>query len=938
MPDIRILNAFYRFRKLIASFVIVIGFFAYYNVFLIDHTLENLQFSLEQTALAYDISDTKGLDIVLRQVMTMELTPLRVDAFSMGNLEYAANIVNEGKHFQQLDYIELTLSSVVEDKEKKRGAFLGMLDRINRPVRNAVIDIANKRYGVLRPKVKVRDPGEVVSEEFIKKIKEIEKEEDLNVASLRYKKLIAENIEEQDVAILKLRLAYIYHRMSEYDKAMEMYKEIVRTYYPSQEAKIAQILIYSLGQMERLKKEADSLIRTIEKHPQFASSDAYYKVGTIYMQLFNFDEAANYFRKVFELFPKRDIALKARFNLAWILKQQNRYDESLEEFSNIVDESPKSDLVLKSFYQIADILYTQERYQEAVDACIRIADDYKGEPISSLCLFQAGNIYMYDLNDPDKAQEIFDRLVSEYPDSPYSKHLTSQKNVVAMFITQVVPGTRRILAWRIAGLLCLSGYSGKLVQGSAISTEESLAASLNGWCDDKFPYRVGGVPLDINDVEADLKKDKILVSAMINFWKFNMEGKAEAYLGLTKDRRVNIGLASFSLGGVPITPILINTTLERLSAFVTRFFPIIITEIDKGEDKFSIEGIGGNRRLFDRIQPPAESRLGASTEIGEIADPAVQQKVTDIFKKRFPASNFSLSPEYDAEFLFLDFFTKACLFTGYKLSEILKNSKIDYEWSVATLGKLVLKEDRFRADYTKEETNTALKRFLSKNSPWLLNKQFLYNPKSLCLNFTEKGEIEFASSVSLGHSGYEEFIKFDEKASDKKECTYSVSKDLLVNYDSGRISERRIEGIYDINLKGIIALEIDEKSGLPRFIVTEVSLNGKSYPTEKLNMISASLQDILKDIEIPLKFEEILVSKKGISLRGTGCRDYAARLFPSPSLLLDVFDIEPKDGRPQNGGMAGIEIVEQATDKLRNSLSAVKEDNAAIERIEIPQQ
>ena len=47
----------FRFRKTITFFIVAIGFFFFYNMFLIDHTLESLKFSLEQTALAYDVED-----------------------------------------------------------------------------------------------------------------------------------------------------------------------------------------------------------------------------------------------------------------------------------------------------------------------------------------------------------------------------------------------------------------------------------------------------------------------------------------------------------------------------------------------------------------------------------------------------------------------------------------------------------------------------------------------------------------------------------------------------------------------------------------------------------------------------------------------------------------------------------------------------------------
>ena len=73
MKNLPVLNLFYRFRKIISSVVIICGFFIFYNIFLIDRSLDGLRFSLQQSALAYDLSDLDGVDIIINNAIVGEL-------------------------------------------------------------------------------------------------------------------------------------------------------------------------------------------------------------------------------------------------------------------------------------------------------------------------------------------------------------------------------------------------------------------------------------------------------------------------------------------------------------------------------------------------------------------------------------------------------------------------------------------------------------------------------------------------------------------------------------------------------------------------------------------------------------------------------------------------------------------------------------------------
>ncbi|MBN1353556.1 MAG: tetratricopeptide repeat protein [Candidatus Omnitrophica bacterium] len=866
------LNVMFRFRKLIATFVILGAFFSYYNIFLLDSTLENLKFSLEQTAEAYDIENANGLDIILSQATTKEVVPAKINVFDIGNLEYAKNIVDTGKNFNQLKSMTLALLTVIKEKEKQRGFVLTMLDRINHPLRKGVFNLAYLPRSAFKPKLaNAQTVDEAMSPAFLGKIREIETETDLEQAVLGYEKLASEYAESDKIALIKLRLAYTYQRLGKYDEAKGLYKEIVKRYYPAREAKIAIVVLGNLKENYSLIEEANDLImqsETVSANDIETRQEILYKVGIIYTKLLDLEEARKFFRRTISADPLSEIAVKSQFNIAWILKEQHKTEESLAEFSHLIATKADNNLILSSRYQVADIMHSEGKYQESIDALLKLADDYKNESVAALALYQAGASYMYDLNDETKAKEIFAKLTRLYPNSSYSKYLAPEKSAMGTFITYVIPRATRVILWRVAGLYTLSGLSGELAKAEAVFKEPGLNVAVNDWCVEEFPDTIGDIYYDMKGVEIELTEKGVSMSGNITFGRWSLRANGEFKLELTKTDGIRVVVTKAYLSKIPIAPILLNSALTKTTLLINKYFPVIITDIKAKDGELSISGYG-SKRILERIKTSTKNRLAAETTVENIKDHDEERRIYALFKERFPASDFTPIPRYDTEELFQDFFTRMYLYLGFKLMETVKDSKLDYQRSIRTLGRLTLVEDRFRVNYTQEEINGSINKFISNEFPWLMNKKFLFDVIGLQLHFKNNGEIKFESNLGLGYSQ-----KFP------------------------------MEPVR-VNVNGTFILEIDKKSMLPMLIFSDVSLNGEYYPREKLNTVTLNTFNLLKDAHIPLKMEEMKVYEGGIILKGRAPRDYSARIFNDPYLFA-IFHV-----RDWDLGMAGIERMKE---------------------------
>lgn len=853
--NIKIVNTLRRYHRLIVAFIVIISFFSSYNIFLIDATLEDLRFSLSQTAFAYDIKDTDGLDIILTRALAEEVAPITLASQDLMGLELATGIVTTGKSYRQLPDMTTSLRAVIKDKEDRRGMALTVLDTINSAFKKGV-----KYLTHLPQHLKARKAKPIAKEglELFNKAKGLEKEYKLREAIACYSDFIKKYPAYERIALAKLRLAYCFQRIGEIDKAGAIYRQIIKNYPDEKESDIARSLLSQLAQRDKLVARMNAILAKtadLSVEDKEAAQSAYYELGAINAQLMDFEEAKKFFKRASEIDPQSELGVKSLFNYAWACKQTGDLKASLAGFNEIA-KNKENVLASNSEYQVADIHHKEGRYQESINMYLEVANKSKNDSVSALCLFQAGASYMYDLNDDEKAKAIFAMLTSKYPNSLYAKYLMPS-NPVGIFITYLVPRATRVVAWRAGGLLCLSGYSGEISKFSIKMDEGTLNRSFNKWLRGELPDTVGNLYVNILGAEVKLKDNLAAGSGNITMGKFDVRGEAEGKAIVTEDGQADAVITRARLAKIPIHPKLINNSLAGLSLIAKKNFPIMVKDVSIKKEEVSAQVYGG-KRILERFKRFIRNFSGVEAEISEL-NPTEKDYYYKLFKERFPESQFSPLPAYSAQDIFLDFFTRMYLYSGFKILETVKDTKFDYERSIRTLGQLTVKEVNFGVDYTAQGVNTALERYIAAEFPMVINNEFFFDMKALVLNFTDIGEIQFRATLALSYL---------EKNPSQSE----------------------------LNLKGIAVMDIDQGSGLPVIKFKEVTLNEERFPVEKMNLVSERCLSLLKDSHVPIKLRKIEINEDGISLKGLGARDFVGRVFRDPDIFT-IFMIRDDDLR-----------------------------------------
>jgi len=116
--------------------------------------------------------------------------------------------------------------------------------------------------------------------------------------------------------------------------------------------------------------------------------EACYNIGLCYCWLNDFENARFYFTKVINEYKTEPLVVSfSQYGLSWIKEQEGKYYEAIEILERELNSKNCSD------------------YEH-----------------NAVMLFKIGKIYQNDLLDFDKAQEVYRRLIAEYPKAKIINH------------------------------------------------------------------------------------------------------------------------------------------------------------------------------------------------------------------------------------------------------------------------------------------------------------------------------------------------------------------------------------------------------------------------------------------------------------------------------------------------------------------------------------
>lgn len=410
-----------RFYKPLAAVLGAVVFFVAYNTYIVDRSMLDIQFALQQTAKAETLDDVQGLNMLLGMMVAKEVSAREIKSENIINLDFANKVASEADMLAEVKDAKFMLSELLNRKKKQRNRLLVVLDTINEKV--------IKTGDQIRSALAARPAEELVrvepDEKLISRAAELEKEGDLEEALKIYEEALSQVPQYQGAE--KVKMAFLFQRFGNFGRAKIIYDEVIKKSPGSDAAQLARRLLDNLKDMVSLSRKRDLLQEEILREVSADRlQELYYELGSAESMLEDYPVAEEAYKKAAQLGPKTELGRKARFNLGFNYKMQSRYEDSERVFKQLAEDFPQSDLASDAGYWTADSLNNQGRHEEAIEKFQEVAERFKDKAVSPIALFRSGHICLYKLKDPNRAKAYFEKLKNQHGESGITDYVISE--------------------------------------------------------------------------------------------------------------------------------------------------------------------------------------------------------------------------------------------------------------------------------------------------------------------------------------------------------------------------------------------------------------------------------------------------------------------------------------------------------------------------------
>jgi tetratricopeptide (TPR) repeat protein len=380
-------------KKLFMPLVVVtavVVFFLSYNVYLIDHSLEDLKLALDQTAKAQSIAEMERIGLLLDDVLIQEVSSFRMDSLNVASLEFTRNVLSTGGIKDQIRDVEFLLDKLVRTREQQRGNVFLAFDRMNRDLQNLIRFITKEMpMGALRPEI--FPPNVKVDLSILKEGRRYEDNWQLKEAISAYEEFLNKYPSYPQLRLVKLWLANSYFKSMNYKEAGRLYEGLIKEAPQSEEAKVADSLLTKVK--ERITRRAEKtrlsgVISQLTKEPSFATDYNELSIVDAYLDKLSKEtkELILYIMRGAEAIP-RPAAPGIDLN---ILDKAKDYEESwdLKEaqalYEDFIAKYPAYQDIVSVKLLLAGVYLKLMQYERALSAYEKVAEDYPDSKESDL--------------------------------------------------------------------------------------------------------------------------------------------------------------------------------------------------------------------------------------------------------------------------------------------------------------------------------------------------------------------------------------------------------------------------------------------------------------------------------------------------------------------------------------------------------------------------
>lgn len=222
----------------------------------------------------------------------------------------------------------------------------------------------------------------------------------------------------------------------DYQKIITTYREVVEKCPLEPLAAQSQFIIAQLyvlqGQYSKAQKELLRITQNFSAKSEIASR-AQFMIGNLYERQGDWEKAISEYEKVIELYPLSSLGLKTPIYIAqhYQRSQENSqvertYKKAVRNYEKIINDYSGTSVAPIVMDYLALAHFSQGKWDKAIEVWQEIANEYSHSPIAEKSLLASGEIYARQIRDLQKAIQIYEDFVKQYPRSQVKKEVKFQ--------------------------------------------------------------------------------------------------------------------------------------------------------------------------------------------------------------------------------------------------------------------------------------------------------------------------------------------------------------------------------------------------------------------------------------------------------------------------------------------------------------------------------
>lgn len=431
----------------------VVLFLSGYNRFIVNASLQNLKTSLSVLDAAAGVGQAEAALLLVDQTLVSAMAQEEIDLKVLTSLQYVQGVLATDQPERPVTDARVMVATLAQEQTATRRGLLSTLDAVATGVQGAF-----QRVALLPRQVGWRAVSQEIDVDRLDQAVRRERVGLFQEAAGDYEELLKVYPNYAGRTGLKLRLGYVYQRIQTFDRAQQLYRQVLKESRDLKEVDVAREMLEQLAQIKGKERQAQLLgerLSQLGAGPE--RQRVAFQIGSLLIQLYQMDKAAEAFHQAVLADPEGEGVSQGLFKEAWCLKSLGRFEEAVEAFRDLIRRDPGGSWAAAAHHQIAEVYKAGGNYEGAAQTYERIIAEAKDKALVAIVQAQTASTYLFDLHDPDKAAAHFRDLALHLPASPFS---TIEQKIQKLHADEISPAATRssltpgspILGWLEASL------------------------------------------------------------------------------------------------------------------------------------------------------------------------------------------------------------------------------------------------------------------------------------------------------------------------------------------------------------------------------------------------------------------------------------------------------------------------------------------------------